>query len=247
MNVGDTTPDQDTRARLTDWMAEKRKSSSTRQSLRSGTGYIESAQMLVRSRGFEWDHHQLKMAASSAKSRYWNKFVPTQEGIEVRLVPINSTNVSEYWCLGQNGNSYSVSLLREDYEVPRFTSSQGHPEKSLWFDLAIRRIAIELMDSAKLYKELAVAPDEPFLLTIKHSGLKDRTFYTSAPEYILYPRKVRQADVHVWQEEVTQDLINSQLVELTHKIASSLFALFDFTETPKDTTKNILERLFTLH
>ena len=98
------------------------------------------------------------------------------------------------------------------------------------------------MRSANLCKELKVPPNEPYLFSIMHCGIKGRASYAFRHEYLgytVFPR-ISQEDSHVWQREITQDLIRSHLTELTHQIASDLFALFDFTEVSKGLVDKVL-------
>ena len=242
LSEGAAVPSEDTKMKLEEWMAEQWNNSTTRHYLQTGRGYIESAHMLVQPRNANWAITDLRKAAISANLPYGQMLIPTQDGIEIRVEPTNGPVLPCNWYLRQDLSGYSSGLLREDYESPSFTSSEGHPEKSLWFDLAILRIAEELRFSAVLYKELDIAPDEPYLLAIKHSGLKGRTFYYSTVRYPIFRGGVSQVDCHQWQEEVTQDLIKGQWVDLTHRIANSLFSLFEFTEVSKELVTQIVER-----
>ena len=250
MNAGDaslTTETTDVNTTTEEWMANRWRISNVRDSIQSEGGYIESACMLVESRHQQWTINDLHAAARSAKWRYWDKFVPIEDGIEVRLGRAEGLGVPEYWCLNQNGDYYSSSLLLEDYENPGFRTSVGHPKRSLWFDLAIRRITFELMESVALYKELGVAPDEPYLLKIRHGGLRGRTLYAASPNYFFNSPQAKQANVHEWHHEVTQDLINGQLMELACVIADSLFVLFNFTKISKKTTEGIVNQVTKLY
>ena len=148
----------------------------------------------------------------------------------------------EYWYLNKIGMVYASGLLREDYESPSFSSSSGRPEKALWIDLAINRIARELLDSATVSKELGVAPDEPYLLSMEHGGLRGRSIYMSSPKHLYFValRARSQEDVHRWQGEVTRDLIVGNLVELVHEIMNSLAVVFEFVNVPKALVADII-------
>ncbi len=248
MTAGDATPDEDAKTKLNEWITEQRSISTTHEHLLHRGGYIESAQTFVRSRASEWTRQELQKAAILAKPHYRNALVPAQAGIEIRIGLTDRPMLPEYWYLKQDGSCYSSGLLREDYTPPSFSSSLGHPDKSLWFDLAILRIARELLDSARIYKELEIAPDEPYILSINHCGLEGRTIYASDPRYPSYTDLGRdsQVDCHLWQEEVTQDLITGRWLELTHTIANSLFSLFAFTEVPKELIHDIVRRNISL-
>ncbi len=208
-------------------------------------GYIESAHTLVRAEAPIWTPQEILKAAVSARNIPQDGFIPIQDGIEFRM-GADLLTPSRYWKIIRSGESYSYELLMEDYEKPRFNSGLGHPEKTLWLDFGIGRIAKSLLDSAKIYEGLQVPSDETYLLAIKHNQIGGRTLYSYSYDvrYLYYwatPR-VSQENSHTWQEEVTQDRINSQLVELTHEIANSLFFLFGFAEVSEGMVEEIIRQ-----
>ena len=248
MNVGASTPVEDTKGKLDRWMFKQWGGSTTKESLPVGYGYIESGQMLVRPGDSIWNIQDLRKAVASARLPFtdWindGQLIPTENGVEGRPEPTVNTG-TEYWHLEQDGTYYSSVFFREDYEPPFFSSNSGHPSKSLWFDLAIFRIARALWRGATLYEELDIAPDESFLVSIKHGGLGGRTIYTSEARYPYYIdfRGTSRADTHEWQGEVTIDLIRGQLVELVHEIANSLFVKFEFAEISKSLIEHIMRK-----
>ena len=231
LNSGDSVPSEDSKARLDRWKEEQWDASGIHGLLGNDGVYMESAQMLVLPPDSTWTHQNLRRAALSDMWRYQDDLViPSQEGIEVSM---KHPYRPQYWYLDKRGNCYYSSALVENYQNPSF----GHPPRSLWVDVSIHRIALALLQSADLYKELSIPPDQPYLVSIKHGGLKGRTSYASSQKfigYIAYPYspRISQEDSHIWQGEVTQDLVRGRLTELTHEIASGLFALFNFTEVP---------------
>ena len=239
MNSGDATPPRDVKEGLNDWMVERRADLTTRGALPDGGGYMESGQSLIQPRDSRWTIQELRKAAVSAQLPYteWfdnSQLVPTEGGIESRIEPKTRVG-TDYWHLAQDGAYFSSAFFREDYEEPFFSSSLGHPSKSLWFDLAIFRIARALLHGARLYEELGIAPNEGFLVTIKHRGIHRRTIYSSVVGYPYFTdfRRTSSLDDHEWQGEVTADLIRGQLVERVYEIANSLFVRFEFAEVSK--------------
>lgn len=239
MNAGDAAHPSDMKKVLNGWMVKRRADLTSREALPSGGGYMESGQALVRSRDSSWTIQELRKAAVSARLPHteWfdnSQLIPTENGIESRIESKARVGV-DYWYLAQDGAYFSSAFFREDYEAPFFSSGLGHPKKSLWFDLAIFRIARALLRGAHLYGELGIGPDESFSVAIKHRGLHRRTLYTSVPDYPSFIDFQRTSDVddHKWQDEVTADLIRGQLVELVYKIANSLFVKFEFAEVSK--------------
>ena len=243
MNSGVTIPYEDSKTRLNRWKGEQAKTSGIHELIADGSGYIESAYMLVRQQGFEWSLQDLRRAATSEKWIWPNEVTPKQSGIEVRIEQIGSFLLPEYWYLDKRGSCFSSRLLQEDHEFPGF-SSKGHPKKMLWADLAVYRIGLELFRSAALYRVLDVPPDEPYLFSIEHGGIKGRAIYaySASTPFTAHPYPAMSTEYSkLWRREVTQDLVRSQLVELTHEIASSLFELFGFTQVSKGLVANLLK------
>ena len=248
MNAGDATPAGDMKEALNEWMVKRRADLTTKESLQDGGGYMESGQVLIRPRDSRWTIQELRKAAVSAKLPYteWfdnSQLVPAEGGIESRTEPKSRVG-ADYWHLAQDGAYFSSAFFREDYEAPFFSSSLGHPMKSLWFDLAIFRIARTLLHGAHLYEELGIAPNESFSVAIKHRGLHRRTIYTSVVSYRYFInfRRTSNVDAHEWQGEVTTDLIRGQLVELVHEIANSLFVKFEFVEVSKSLVDDTISK-----
>jgi len=246
MNTGDATPHRDMKEGLNEWMVKRRADLTTKVALPDGGGYMELGQALIRPRDSRWAIQELRKAAVSAKLPYteWfdnSQLVPAEGGIESRTEPKARVG-TDYWHLAQDGAYFFSSFFREDYEAPFFSSSLGHPKKSLWFDLAIFRIARALLHGAHIYNGLGITPSEGFSTAIKHRGLYGRTIYTSVVNYPYFidSRGVSGVDTHEWQGEVTVDLIRGQLVELVHEIANSLFVKFEFAEVPKSLVDQIV-------
>lgn len=243
-NLGNATPPEDPKVTLNKWIREPRDASGVQEFLGDGLVYMESAQMLVRQPDREWTHQELRRAATSEIWLYLDDLItPTQEGIAIRLKP---PIYKEYGYLDKRGSCYSARLLQENYESLGSQSSHVHPAKILWVDVTIHRIAFELWKGAALYRELGVPLDEPYILSIKHEGLNGRARYAKDADYIdyrfQYSHRISREDFHLWQGEVTQDRVRSQLIGLTHQIASKLFALFGFTEVPIGIVRGVLSK-----
>ena len=248
MNAGDAAHPSDMKEVLNEWMVKRRADLTTREALPNEGGYMESGQALIRPRDSSWTIQELRKAAVSAKLPHteWlgnGQLVPTVNGIESRTES-NARVGLDYWHLAQDGAYFSSAFFREDYEAPFFSSSLGHPRKSLWFDLAIFRIARALLHGAHLYEALGIAPNESFSVAIKHRGLHRRTLYTSVLDYPSFIdfRRTSNVDDHEWQGEVTADLIRGQLVELVYEIANSLFVKFEFAEVPKSLVDHTISK-----
>lgn len=248
MNEEKATLHEDAKERLSRWVANNRNSLAAEKPKQVGVGYIESGQILVRPQGSRRTIQELRKAAVSAglPGTDWignGQLFPTESGIEGRTVPTAHSR-KEYWHLEENGAYFSSGSFREDFEPPLFWSSSGHPEKMLWFDLAIFRIARALLLGAVIFEELNISPDEPYLISIKHEGLEGRTIYTSVPTYPCYIdfRGTSRVDTHEWRDEVTRGQIRGQLTELVNEIANSLFAQFAFAAVTKSLTDQVISK-----
>ena len=157
-------------------------------------GYVESAQTLLKGDTQEWSHADLLQVAEAAVLRNtgWpiglvlrneGRPKPTKDGVEARLQNYSSTGPGwdDFWSFNKNGSYYAVRLFEENYEQPNFQSSAGHPDRSVWFDIRVWRIAEVVLHSAALYRELPIPPAEPYLLSVGHGGLDGRELYTSTP------------------------------------------------------------------
>ena len=156
-------------------------------------GFVESGQRLVESQKREWNPRDLLAAAERAELRNtgWpiglvlqgsgKRPVPTPDGIEARLGRYALGQTEDYWYFHKDGNYYVSRLFEEDLETLQWTSSQGHPESAIWFDIRIWRIAEIILHSATIYRELGIPPEEPYYLAINHKGLEGRELYVSNP------------------------------------------------------------------
>lgn len=217
-------------------------------------GYIESGQRLIQPREFEWNQHELLAAAQRAELRNtgWpiglvlqsHGFapVPTPDGIEARLSHYGSGLDEDTWYFHNDGSYYVSRLFEEDFEAPRFTSSEGHPRRCIWFDTRIWRIAEVFLHSAALYRELGVPPEEPYALAVNHRGLEAREFYKSDPRRVVFRGRLCHSPAVTWTREVTQDYLKSDLKSLVGEVASNLFVLFDFAQVSREVIDNIVDK-----
>lgn len=204
------------------------------------TGHIESAQRLLSPGDRTWSQRDLLSAAERAElpntgwpiglviQRSDLAPAPTADGIEARLRRQGSNQWEDYWFLKKDASYYVARVFEEDHEAPSFGSSEGHPERSLWFDVRIWRIAEVILHSAVLYRELRVPPDEPYILAVNHHGLAGREFYASRPDYVVRRGRTCRAFEATWTREVTQDYVTSNLKSLVEDVTENLFVLFDF-------------------
>jgi hypothetical protein len=201
----------------------------------------------------EWNQHELLAVAQRAELRNtgWpiglvlqsSGFapVPTSDGIEARLSHYGSGRDEDVWYFRKDGSYYVARLFEEDFETPQFTSSEGHPERCIWFDVRIWRIAEMFLHSAALYRELGISPKEPYALAVNHRGLEGREFYVSTPRRFVHRGSICYSPTVTWTREVTQDYLTSNLKSLVGEVASGLFVLFDFAQVSQDVIDDIVD------
>ena len=218
-----------------------------------GIGYIESGQRLIRPRELEWNQHELLAAAQRAELRNtgWPiglvlqrpgfAPVPTPDGIEARLGRHGSGRAEDFWYLCTDGSYYVSRLFEEDLETPAFGSSEGHPERSVWFDIRIWRIAEVFLHSATLYRELGIPPEELYALAVNHRGLEAREFYVSTARRFVSRGRICWSPAATWTREVTQDYVTSNLKSLVGEAANGLFVLFDFAQVSQEVVDSIVD------
>ena len=216
-------------------------------------GYIESGQRLALQAEREWNQRDLLEAAERAELRKtgWPiglvlhkeglAPVPTPEGIEARLGRHESGQVEDFWSLLRDGSYYVSRLFEEDFGQPSFTTSEGHPERAIWFDVRIWRIAEVILHSATLYRELGIPPNEPYILAVNHQGLTAREFYVSTASRHVFRGRICRSPAANWMKEVTQDYVNSNLKSLVGEVASGLFVLFDFAQVGQEVIDGIVD------
>lgn len=213
----------------------------------SEIGYLESAQWLVEPSSRRWDQEELVTAARAAELRNtgWpigvvlakREIAPqvTAEGIEVRIGEFGEGEY-DYWTFGRDGRFYFLRTFEEDREA------QKESRRILWWDVRLWRIAEVFLHSAVLYRELGIAADAPYNLTIRHEGLANRGFYVSRPVRYFTPGgsfcKERSAS---WHKKVTQDSVIGGLKELVAEVSKELFVLFDFQRVPKTTIDQVVD------
>ena len=228
---------------MDNWMNEQWLNSHSRKYRTQVGGYIESACQLVHPRNTKWSHQELREATAFVRPLTQNYFTSTPSQIVMRLAPQSPYIIPEDWCLGQDGMCYSCGLLMEDVEFPQFDSSEGHPARSLWIDLTIRRIALEILTHTKIYKALGVGTNESWHFVIRHGGLLERVLYVGDLKYLYYTtyRPLSSKEFHTWSGVFTQTLVEEDMVSLVWKIANSLVKIFGTHEVSKDIVKDIID------
>jgi len=204
----------------------------------NGDAFLESSQVLVDDHRM-WDARQLLEAASRAElpNTGWpvgivltgdQRPTPTTRGITARVSHYGRAPWDDYWELDTHGGYFFTRRFEEDDEPVGYVSSSGHPERPMWYDLRIWRVAEVFLHSAALCAALGIPPNEPYQLSVTHRGLRGREFAVSQVGRFVRRGQLAADDVSEWAAEVTQDRIAAALPDLVSSVTAPLFALFDF-------------------
>ena len=218
--TGRTPPEQDSSEKLTEWTNEMRKRALAEEPWTSARGYIEISRQLVGT-DREWRRRELLAAATAAESLWtvvWDPKV-TSDGIEDK-----DADSGAYWFLGEDGSFYFLRLFQEDVRA-----KAGHQNQVFWFDTSIWRIAEALLHSAALYRALRVGPDQPYVLSVKHHGLKGRELSCddSAHADLVTRGSVSSDEQRSWSKTLTQDQVLIGKRELVREVAYNLLEVFE--------------------
>jgi hypothetical protein len=236
---------------------------------KQGFGYIESAQELVEPAGRVWDVQTLRRAAEAAQIRNmgWpigivfdapgGRVVPDDDGIVFRYersVSNGGPGWEDYWRFRRDGRYYVVRIFEEEFRTEDSVAQNGAQARAISIPTRVWRIAEVILHSAALYRELGIAPNEPYLLRVGHGGLASRELDTR--ELVRWrqnrhPAKKWQGraiakgpalqDEVAWTGEVTQDYVIVNLHGLVLEVARSLFALFAFADVPEAVVREIVD------
>ena len=220
----------------------------------SSVGLIESGQQLVHCGQRHWSQRELLRAAERAElpNTGWpfglvDEPTPIPGGVQARIDAYGVGETTDFWSLLESGQYYLWRLYEEDFEQPQFSSSTGHPESSIWFDVRIHRIAEVVLHSAALYRELGVAPDEPYLLAVNHRGIEGRELYYSTVGARVRRGQFCQTPSATWNRQVTQDYVTGGLKELVREIVDELFVLFAFAQIAPQVISHHVDAFLSRH
>ena len=213
--------------------------------LDANSGYLEVSHQLVQpDPDKEWNQRDLLAAARAAALGWAVGIVFNEPGdapkaladgiIEARSRRWGSQEWVDFWTLDRGGEFYYAGVFEEEVAWPHMGSREVHPDRILWFDIRIWRIAEALLHSAALYRALGVRPDQPYALNMSHHGLRERQLGSSKGSYLVFGGRFSSSDHATWQRILTQDQVKASLGELVHTIADELFVLFDFAKLPID-------------
>lgn len=251
MLAGDATPTQDAEAALENWMDECKAASSTLQSLPAGYGYMEFAQMPTRP-SRQWSRDDLRRAAvSTGLPPSWLRDPkPLRDGVEFHAPTPNSVLYVQYALrIRTDGAFYAcIPLAHEDYPLPTSHETPSLPDRLMYVDPSIRRVAWMNRVGVALYEALGIAPNEPYFLCVRHGGIEGRetSVYDTMHYWFRYHLDIEGrkslANSHKWQREVTLDFAKENRRDLVAQIVKSLFELFNFLVVPDGLINEVFNR-----
>ena len=221
-SMADRTPPQpDALEKLEEWTNRMREHALSEEPWASAKGYFEISRQLVGS-DREWRRRELRDAARGAESVWtvvWDPKV-TSDGIDDR-----DAESGAYWFLGEDGSFYFLRLFQEDIRA-----KAGDQNQVFWFDTSIWRIAEALLHSAALYRALGIRPDQPYVLSVNHHGLKGRELSCDDPAHadLITRGSVSPAEPRGWSKTLTQDQVRVAKREIVREVADKILELFEF-------------------
>ena len=251
MLAGDATPTQDAEAALENWMDECKAASSALQSLPAGYGYMEFAQMPTRT-SRQWSRDDLRRAAASTElPSYWlSDPKPLRDGVEFHTpTPTPFLYVPYALRIRTDGAFYvCIPLMSEDYALPASHETPSLPDRPMYADPSIHRIAWMNRVGIALYEALGIAPNEPYFLCVRHGGIggRETSVYDTMHYWFRYQLDIEGrkslANSHEWQREVTLDFAKENRRDLVAQIVNSLFELFNFLLVPGGLINEVFNR-----
>ena len=218
--TGKEPPQQGASEKHIEWTNRMRERALSEEPWTSAKGYIEISRQLVGA-DREWGPRELRDAATAAESVWTVVGKPKviSGGIEDRDAASGA-----YWFLGEDGSFYFLRLFQEDVRA-----KAGHQNQVFWFDTSIWRIAEAMLHSAALYRALRVGPDKPYVLSVKHHGLKGRELSCddSAHADLVTRGSVSSAEQRSWSKTLTQDQVLIGKRELVREVAYNLLEVFE--------------------
>ena len=165
--------------------------------------------------------------------------VSTTEGIESKIGDFKEGQF-DYWSLSKDGKFYFLRKFEEDTE--HLTGiSPPPPERAIWWDVRVWRIAEIFNHSAALYKSLGIPSSSPFSIVINHKGLTRRVLFASKLRYFRSRTKVCSTSEISWQKTLTQEVILGGLKDLVFQVTYDLLLLFDFVEVSRENCNQIVD------
>ena len=101
-----------------------------------------------------------------------------------------------------------------------------------------------MLHSADLYRALGVGPDQPYVLSVKHHGLKGRELSCddSAHADLVTRGRVSSAEQRSWSKTLTQDQVRVGKKELVREVADNLLEVFEFEELSAGAFDGVLDK-----
>ena len=148
---------------------------------------------------------------------------------------IKATPHFDYWMLRKDGCFYFLRNL--DAEIQS-------PNKVLYFDIRIWRVAEVFLYCSRLYKEFGLRDTEKVKIHITHSGLKDRVLTANNPGRLWPQRNICSVDEPVKYDfvDTLDNISKSENIKLNgNEVVQDLFVRFDFAVIDKNAIDSIVD------
>lgn len=151
---------------------------------------------------------------------------------------INTGDGFDYWAINNRGHFFFVRSHQEDANRPQRLPKDN---KSLWFDVAVWRIAEIIFYTANLCTELNLKQSEKIKLTVFYEGLKDRILAVTTRLRLLGIHGKCTEDKYEKDLELQVADIMPKLKDHVYQISIGLFVLFDFFKPERAVVDNIVD------
>lgn len=167
-------------------------------------------------KAFGWPIAVVLMNNSEARPK------PTAEGIVAEISSAEGLfgPSYDYWTLRRDGLFFLLHSLFED----------NHNKNAIYFDTRIVRVTETVLYSCRLYNRLGIPSTARVRMTIKHSGLKQRSLLSGNPRRIVVENRRATEDAVEATQVFGLNEVDSKLVELVKGFLAPVFEVFDFCE-----------------
>jgi hypothetical protein len=139
----------------------------------------------------------------------------------------------DYWALGTNGDFYLAKTLSED--------ALNHPDK-IFFNTRIVRVAETVMFLSRLYLALGADPGSIVSLTVRHTGLADRSLGATANRgFAFHTRTTIEREMSTTAKWVLRDG-EKDLVAIVKQLIAPLFQVYEFFEVSDEVLRDLVEK-----
>lgn len=229
------------------WLQERRRETSVELTKLILTGFYEVNFHLCQNLPNKSHPELLKIAERAmVRNSGWpigavsyNEYKPKQELDGIKAI-ISTEDMFDYWFLKKDGRFY---FLR-NYEEEIIKVNKNMPGKIIRLGTRIRSISEAIMYCYKLYKEFNINEQNKIDISILYGGLKEWVLDASEPSGIVPIPNYKKCSVNEVRSNTVERLTDlmPNIKDIVFKLASELFAMFDYFELHKNVSDDIVNK-----